>query len=63
MSYKEIEDFVTDKTGFVDPEKIEAVEIYGFEKAKKMWENGEPDFSTRMRLSSIACQKALLGIL
>lgn len=62
MSYKEIEEFVTDKSGFVDPEKVEAVEIYGFEKAKEMWKNGEPDFTTRLNLMTIGCQKALLGI-
>ena len=61
MSYKEIEDFVADGK-FVNPEKVTAIDMYGFEKAKKMWENGEPDFSTRKKLSTIACQKALLGI-
>ena len=61
MSYKEIEDFVTDGK-FVNPEKVEAVEIYGFEKAKDMWKDGEPDFTTRQNLLTIACHKALLGI-
>ena len=30
---KEIDAFVTDKSGFVDPEKIAAIDLYGFEKA------------------------------
>lgn len=47
---KEVDAFVTDKSGFVDPEKIAAIDLYGFEKAKKMWENGEPDWETRMML-------------
>lgn len=62
MIYEDIVKFVTDKKGFVDPEKVEAVNIYGLEKAKEMWKDGEPDFSTRMELLTIACQKALLGI-
>lgn len=32
---KELDAFVTDKSGFVDPEKIAAIDLYGFEKAKK----------------------------
>lgn len=63
MTYDDIVKFVTDKKGFVDPEKVESVNIYGLEKAKKMWKDGEPDFSTRMNLFTIACKKALLGIL
>lgn len=60
MSYQNIVDFVTDGK-FVNPEKVTAIDLYGFETAQKMWENGEPDFTTRIRLSTIACQKALLG--
>lgn len=47
---KEVVAFVTDKSGFVDPEKIAAIDLYGFEKAKEMWQNGEPDWKTRMML-------------
>ena len=61
MSYKEIEDFVTDGK-FVNPEKVTAIDLYGFETAKEMWEDGEPDFTTRIKLTTISCQKALLGI-
>lgn len=63
MLYDDIVKFVTDKKGFVDPEKAEAVNIYGLEKAVEMWKDGEPDFTTRMNLLTIACNKALLGIL
>lgn len=44
---KEIEDFVTDEKGFVNPEKIAAIDLYGFEKAKKLWDNKEPDWPIR----------------
>ena len=47
---KEVDAFVTDKSGFVDPEKIAAIDLYGFEEAKKMWKDGEPDWDTRMML-------------
>ncbi len=47
---KEVDAFVTDKSGFVDPEKIAAIDLYGFEKAKEMWKDGEPDWNTRMML-------------
>lgn len=63
MSCNKIESFVTDEKGFVDPEKLEAVDIYGIDKAIEMWKDGEPDFTTRKNLSTIACKKALLGIL
>lgn len=62
-THKEIETFVTDEYGFIDPEKLEAVNIYGIEKAKEMWKDGEPDFTLRMNLLTTASQKALLGIL
>ena len=57
----EIEKFVYDGK-FVNPEKAEAVEIYGLEKAKEMWKNGEPDYRIRDNLRAIACSKALLGM-
>lgn len=60
ITYNDILDFVTDGK-FVNPEKVTAIEIYGFENAKKMWENGEPDFTTREYLMTISCQNALLG--
>lgn len=47
---KEIEDFVTDEKGFVNPEKIAAIDLYGFEKAKELWDNKEPDWSIRQIL-------------
>lgn len=60
ISYNDIVCFVTDGK-FVNPEKVTVIEIYGFENAKKMWENGEPDFTTRKNLMTISCKKALLG--
>ena len=54
--------FVMDDGQFVNPEKLVAVELYGLEKAIEMWKNGEPDFTTRMKLSTIACNNFLLGI-
>lgn len=62
MNAKAIEDFVCDNKGFVDPEKAEAVEIYGLEKAREMWRDGAPDFAIRNNLRIIAMQKALLGL-
>ena len=62
MSYKEIEDFVTDKGGFVCPEKITAIDLYGFNKAKEMWKDGEPDQKTLHKLRIISCENASNGI-
>lgn len=62
MIYKDIQEFVTEGA-FVNPEKVTAIDIYGFEKAKEMWKDGEPDFTTRKNLQTIACHKALNGIL
>ena len=59
-TYNEIVNFVTDKQGFVDPEKVTAIDLYGFKKAKEMWENGEPNFKTRDNLRIIACNKYLI---
>ena len=59
---KAIEEFVCDNKGFVDPEKAEAVNIYGLEKAREMWRDGGPSFSIRNNLRIIACQNALLGL-
>lgn len=61
MSYKEIENFVTEKGGFVNPEKITAIDLYGFEKAKEMWKYGEPDQKTLYNLRVISCENALSG--
>ena len=36
---REVDAFITDKAGFVDPEKIAAIDLYGFEKAKEMWKD------------------------
>ena len=57
---KEVEDFVTEGR-FVNPEKMEAVELYGLNKAKEMWANGEPDFATRMELSKRSIRRYLSG--
>ena len=57
----EIVNFVTDKCGFVNPEKITAIDLYGFEKAKDMWKDGEPNFQTLNNLRIIASKKALIG--
>ena len=54
------EEFVTDKGGFVDPEKVEAVELYGLEKAVEMWKDGKPDWQTRTMLQKRALAKYLL---
>lgn len=56
----EVEDFVTEGR-FVNPEKMEAVELYGLKKAKEMWANGEPDFATRMKLSKRSIDRYLSG--
>lgn len=61
VQIKEVEDFVTEKGGFVNPEKMEAVELYGLKKAKEMWANGEPDFTTRMELSKRSISRYLSG--
>lgn len=57
---KKIEEFVTEDK-FVNPEKLVAVDLYGLKKAKEIWKNGEPEFTTRMKLSTIACNNFLLG--
>ena len=54
------EEFVTDKSGFVDPEKVEAVELYGLEKAKEMWKDKAPDWETRTHLQKRAFLKYLI---
>lgn len=56
-----ISEFVTEKGGFVNPEKITAIDLYGFEKAQEMWKNGEPDSKTLHRLRIISCESALQG--
>ena len=56
-----ISEFVTEKGGFVSPEKIVAVDLYGFEKAKEMWKDGEPDEHTVYNLRKISCENALNG--
>lgn len=53
------EEFVTEKGGFVSPEKIAAIDLYGFEKAQEMWKNGEPDSETLHKLRIISCEDAL----
>ena len=52
-------EFVTDEHGFVDPEKIEAVDLYGLDKAREMWANGKPDWNIRLYLQ----KRALLSYL
>lgn len=45
---------------FVDPEKAEAVLLYGFDKAEAMWNNGRqpsPEMIKILRLSS--CNRAV----
>ena len=54
-----ITEFVTEKGGFVNPEKITAIDLYGFEKAKEMWKDGEPKNVHNLRI--IACENALKG--
>lgn len=49
-----VAEFVTDKHGFVDPEKIEAVDLYGLDKAREMWANGKPDWKVRTNLQKLA---------
>ena len=38
-----INEFVNEKGGFVNPEKITAIDLYGFEKAQEIWKNGKSD--------------------
>ena len=54
-----INEFVTEGN-FVNPEKIAAIDLYGFENAVKMWKNGEPEYEERMKLTdhSISCYLA-----
>ena len=59
--YEEIDNFVTEKGGFVNPEKITAIDLYGFEKAKEIWKYGNPDASTLHKLRITACENALAG--
>lgn len=59
--YEEIDNFVTEKGGFVSPEKIVAIDLYGFEKAKEMWKNGKPNENTLHELRIISCENALNG--
>ncbi len=56
-----IGEFVTEKGGFVNPEKITAIDLYGFEKAQEMWKNGKPDEHTIHTLRKISCENALNG--
>lgn len=56
-----INEFVTEKGGFVNPEKITAIDLYGFEKAQKMWKDGKPCEATLHRLRIISCENALNG--
>ena len=56
-----ISEFVTEKSGFVNPEKITAIDLYGFEKAQEMWKDGEPDEQTVYNLRKISCENALNG--
>lgn len=55
-----IEEFVTDKSGFVDPEKVEAIELYGFEQAKEMWKKGKIDWRVREVLRKSSMLRFLL---
>ena len=59
--YEDIQDFVTEKGGFVSPEKITAIDLYGFEKAKEMWKDGNPNADTLYKLRVISCKNALNG--
>lgn len=56
-----INEFVTEKGGFVSPEKITAIDLYGFEKAQEMWKDGKPDENTLYKLRVIALENALSG--
>lgn len=44
---------------FINPEKMEAVEEFGLDKAEEMWQNGEPTWEIRSKLQTNACQRAL----
>lgn len=57
--YEEIDNFVTEKGGFVSPEKITAIDLYGFEKAKEIWEGGGPDNKTLHKLRVLSCENAI----
>ena len=55
-----IESFVLEN-GFVNPEKLTAVDVFGLEKAKELFSNGGPDFKTLENLRIISLNKYLLG--
>lgn len=55
-----IELFVLEN-GFVNPEKLAAVNVFGLKKAKELFLNGSPDFKTLENLRIIALNKYLLG--
>lgn len=55
---KRLYDFVYEGR-FINPEKAEAVEEFGLDKAEQMWENGEPSWETRSRLQVNGCLRAL----
>ena len=57
-----IEKFVREGN-FVNPEKVAAYELYGIEKAEKMWENGKPTWEERCKLQNFSLKKYLNGIL
>lgn len=57
---KQIEEFIYDGD-FIDPAKYQAVRIYGLEKAKEMWKDGEPNFNIIQNLNLIGCQRYLSG--
>ena len=56
-----ITEFVTEKGGFVNPEKITAIDLYGFEKAQEMWKDGKPDEKNLHKLRIVSCENALEG--
>ena len=55
-----ISEFVTEGQ-FVNPDKIAAIDLYGFEKAQELWKNGQPDYKTLNILRDFSFKNAIEG--
>lgn len=55
-----ISEFVTEGQ-FVNPDKIAAIDLYGFEKAQELWKNGQPDNKTLNILRDFSFKNAIEG--
>ena len=58
--YTKFKNFVTEGR-FVSPEKIEAVNVFGLEKAMEMFADGkQPDFQILDNLRRMSCERSFL---